>query len=274
MKILNHLLYNAAGKQIKFVATPNKGGKYTPAYLIIHYTAATTAASSVNWFQKKEAKASAHLLIDRNGDIVQFAPFNIVTWHAGQSAWGNINGLNQHTIGIELVNGGRLTKAGTSWICPVDKKRIPDEEVTIARHKNEATETGWHEYTEKQLQVAIEVGALLAQQYGLKEVLGHDDISPYRKSDPGPVFPMGSYRSRVMGRKESFQDTYITTDSLNIRSGPGTAYTQLSKPLPKNTKVLLLKHEGNWSFVQVEKAIHGLMDLEGWVFSKYLSPLN
>lgn len=270
MKILNDLLFDNANKQVEFLATPNKGGKFSPKYLVMHYTAATLEKGSINWFLNKDAKASAHLIIDRDGSITQFAPFNIITWHAGESSWNGLIGLNKFAIGIELVNGGRLLKTGQSWICPVDKKAVPDSDVILARHKNEQREAGWHVYTEFQLKTAAEVATLLVKTYGLADVIGHEDIAPFRKSDPGPAFPMSSFRSKVMGRKDNASVSYITSTEVNIRSGAGTNFSAVTDPLPKNTELVVLKREGNWSFVEVVETIHGLNDLEGWVFSKYL----
>ncbi|RYF99547.1 MAG: N-acetylmuramoyl-L-alanine amidase, partial [Chitinophagaceae bacterium] len=202
MKVVNHLLFDNSNKQVDFKPTPNKGGTYTPQYLVMHYTASTSEKGSINWFLNKEAQASAHLLIDTDGSITQFAPFNIVTWHAGISEWNGLSGLNKFSIGIELVNAGRLVQSGTSWISPLEKKPIPDSEVIIATHRNETSSNSWHMYSEQQLLVAAEIAALLVKTYALKDVVGHDEIAPHRKSDPGPAFPMGSFRSRALGRKE------------------------------------------------------------------------
>jgi N-acetylmuramoyl-L-alanine amidase len=270
MKIQNDLLFDNSNHQVDFQATPNKGGKLTPQYLVMHYTAATLAKGSISWFLNKQAQASAHLLIDRDGTITQFAPFNVITWHAGVSQWNGLTGLNKSSIGIELVNGGRLSKSGIAWICPVDKKTVPESDVIIARHKNDSFESGWQTYTEIQLQTAIEVAALLVKTYELKDVVGHEDIAPIRKSDPGPAFPMASFRSRVMGRKENEADVFLTTTDVNIREGAGTQFSTLTDPLPKNTRVDILKRQGNWSFVEVLDEVNGLNDLEGWVFSKFL----
>lgn len=271
MKILNHLLYDDQGKQVSYKATPNKGAKYVPQYLIMHYTAATTAESAINWFMRSVAQASAHLLIGGDGAITQFAPFNVVAWHAGTSIWNGLIGLNKHSIGIELVNAGRLSKAGDKCFCPVDKKEVKSDDIEMAVHKNETKESAWQEYTDKQLEVSVEIAALLVKFYRLKDVLGHDDIAPFRKSDPGPAFPMNSFRSRALGRKDESLDTYETSASLNIRSGPGTSYNMLADPLPPKTQVIILKRERNWSFVEVIDIVDGQMDLEGWVFSKYLA---
>ena len=271
MQIKNNLLFNDDGSQVNFVATPNKRGAFTPQYLVIHFTAVTTFESTLNHFQNPNAAASAHLLIGRDGRITQFAPFNIVTFHAGRSQWKGLVGLNEFSIGIELVNGGELIKIGENWQCQVDKKRVPDDEVIIAKHRNATKETAWHEYTAEQLEALIQVSMLLVKTYNLKDVVGHDDISPFRKSDPGPAFPMGSVRSRAMGRQDETLDDFVTSDELNIRSGPGTTFnTLIEKPLPKGTKVVVLKTEGNWSFVDVQETVHGVMDLEGWVSTKFL----
>jgi N-acetylmuramoyl-L-alanine amidase len=236
----------------------------------MHYTAATTAASAINWFLNPIAQASAHLVIAPDGVVTQFAPFNIVTWHAGKSQWKGLSGLNQFAIGIELVNAGRLMRSGNKWTCPVDRCEVPDTDVVMAVHKNETVQAAWHEYTNKQLEVAVLIAAALVKTYDLKDVIGHEDIAPIRKSDPGPAFPMSSFRSRAMGRHNDTLDEYITAEVLNIRSGPGTAFSTLSAPLPKGTPVLVLKTEGTWSFVEVQASVNGIMDLEGWVSSKFL----
>lgn len=273
MKIIRHLLYGNNGKQVQFVATPNKSGLFAvgfPKYLVMHYTAATTAQSAISWFANRQANASAHLLIGRDGSITQFAPFNTITWHAGESQWNGLIGMNKFSIGIELVNGGRLQKSGNNWVCSVDKRVVPDNEVLIAKHKNENTDAAWHNYTDIQLQVSIEVAALLVKTYSLTDIVGHEDIAPFRKSDPGPAFPMSSFRTRAMGRKETTLNTYVTSTVANIRSGAGTQFAPVTEPLPTGTKVLVLKREGNWSFVEVIQKVHGLNDIEGWIASKLL----
>lgn len=274
MKIVKHLLYGNDGKPVNFVATPNRGGAFGtgfPKYLVMHYTAATTAQSAISWFANKQAKASAHLLVARDGTITQFAPFNSITWHAGESQWAGLVGMNKYSIGIELVNAGRLQKTGSHWVCSVDKKVVPDNEVVIAKHKNDQAEAAWHAYTDIQLEVSIEIAALLVKTYSLTDIVGHEDIAPFRKSDPGPAFPMSSFRAKSMGRKENTLNVLTTSAELNIRSGPGTQFIPVTRMLPPGTKVQVMKREGNWSFVEVLQKVHGLNDVEGWVFSKFLA---
>ncbi|MBC7849734.1 MAG: SH3 domain-containing protein [Chitinophagaceae bacterium] len=140
----------------------------------------------------------------------------------------------------------------------------------IGKHKNDKTEAPWHTYSEKQIEVSIEIAALLVKTYALADILGHEDISPFRKSDPGPAFPMGSFRSRAIGRKENSLDIYTTSTDVNIRAGSGTQFVPVADMMPPHTKVQVLKREGNWSFVEVLQTVGGLNDIEGWVFSKYL----
>lgn len=272
MLIKNHLLYLADGQQVPFVPTPNKGGKYTPQYLVMHYTAVTRPEGSISWFKDPNAKASAHLLIDREGNVTQFAPFNVITWHAGVSQWSGLNGLNAYSVGIELVNGGKLIKSGDHFVCPTDHRQVAAGDVVFAKHKDESDGAYWQQYTERQLAVASEIASLLVSQYKLKDVVGHEDIAPHRKSDPGPAFPMSGFRAQAMGHHDEEIDTYSTITAVNIRTGAGTSYTTvIASPLPAKTKVQVLKREGNWSFVEVLEPVQKVNDLEGWVSSKYLA---
>jgi N-acetylmuramoyl-L-alanine amidase len=200
MKITNHLLVAEGGEAIQIQESPHQSAPVFPVYLILHFTAGTTLEGAVNWFLNPEAKASAHLVIGRDGKIVQMVPFNKRAWHAGKSAWGNLDGMNQYSIGIELVNAGKVRKRPDGkWISWAGSL-IPDDEVTVATHKAETTPSGWHEYTEIQINSAIQVASLLNSTYHFTDVLGHEDVSPGRKVDPGPLFPLNSFRSIVLGR--------------------------------------------------------------------------
>lgn len=199
IEVKRHLLYDE-NAQVVFKRTPNGGGSLKPLYLIIHYTAGTTAAGAIGWFEKPEAKASAHLVIDRNGDITQMMEFNKKTWHAGKSEWADLAGLNSYSIGIELVNAGKLTQTASGRWKSWSGTELPDDEVLVATHKNETQPAGWHAFTERQIETAVEVGIALNSTYGFLDVLGHEDISPRRKVDPGPAFPLLSVQSKIMGR--------------------------------------------------------------------------
>lgn len=185
---------------VSYQASPNRGGTLRPLYLLMHYTAGTTAAGAINHFLKSSAQASAHLVIDRDGTITQMVDFNRIAWHAGKSKWEDLPALNPYSIGIELVNGGKLRRSGDGrWVTWANTV-IPDQDVILATHKHETKETGWHVFPQVQLDAAIAVGVALRQAYNFLDVLGHDDVSPGRKVDPGPAFPMISVQSQIMGR--------------------------------------------------------------------------
>lgn len=201
MEIKNHFLHLDSGKQANFVQTGNFGKVIQPIYLIIHYTAGTTATGAIDWFKNPVSQASAHFVVDFNGEITQMVPTNRRAWHAGKSMWGELSDLNTYSIGIEIVNAGRLERRQDGKWLTWSKKIIQDSEVTIATHKNESAPTGWHEYTEQQIASTISIGLAVSSKYGIVDVLGHDDIAPTRKKDPGPLFPLSSVRSKILGRE-------------------------------------------------------------------------
>jgi N-acetylmuramoyl-L-alanine amidase len=271
MKITRHRLKEAIGQPVEFVASPNQGGRLEPEYLVMHYTAGRNLHESVNWLANRQSKASAHVVIGRDGRIVQQVPFDTVAWHAGASRWEGRIGLNRWSIGIELDNAGRLMPHGQRWRAWFGGSYEP-EDVLVATHKNESSPAGWHLYTPAQLDAALELAALLVAKYGLRDIIGHDDISPGRKSDPGPAFPMGSFRARIFGREEETTPVFRTTTALNIRTGPGTQHGTIAavSPLPPHTRVEVLRQQDSWRFVDVLDAVNGVADIQGWVHQRFL----
>lgn len=270
MKIKNHRLLNDDDSAVSFIQSPNCGGSLQPSYLVMHFTAGKSAKESVDWLASKAAKASAHLVIGRDGSVTQLVPFDRVAWHAGASSWEGLQGMNNYSLGIELDNAGRLTRHGDRWRAwfGVD---YDDAEVIQAVHKNETELCGWHDYSPEQIDSALQVAGLLMAKYSLRDVVGHEDIAPHRKCDPGPAFPMASFRSRLMGRTEDRLPEYKNVTELNIRSGPGPQNPALpGSPLPTGTLVQFIAAEGTWWKVDVRGGPGLPADLEGWVSSKYL----
>jgi N-acetylmuramoyl-L-alanine amidase len=270
MKIVNHRLFKDDDTPYRFVESPNAGGELQHEYLVMHYTAGPTAEAAVSWLSNPVASASAHLVIGRDGSVTQLVPFDTVAWHAGTSIWEGRVGLNRYSIGIELDNAGRLTRHGTRWLAWFGTE-YGDGEVIEAVHTNETQAAGWHLYTPEQLEVTFEVSALLVAEYGLLDVVGHDDIAPGRKTDPGPAFPMMSFRSRLLGRQRDEGVLYETTANLNIRVGPGTEHSKLpGSPLPVGTRLEILDRKGLWALVDVLDVVQDIRDLEGWVHTRYI----
>ena len=100
----------------------------------------------------RDLRVSSHLLINRDGSLVQFVPFNKCAWHAGQSSFEGRDDCNKFSIGIEL-------------------------EGTVKE-----------KYTDQQYAILNEIVSLLKREYPVKNIVGHSEIAPNRKKDPGPYF--------------------------------------------------------------------------------------
>jgi len=277
VKIVRNRLIADDGTPVSYRRSPNQSPGLEPAYVVVHYTAGASAESSIDWLTNPAARASAHVVVGRDGSITQLVGFDRQAWHAGRSEWQGLEGLNAHSFGIELDNGGPLQRrADGVWYTPFGL-RISDEEVGLAPHRDGGPVSGWHTYSTEQLQVAADVANLLVRHFGLLDVIGHDDIAPGRKRDPGPAFPMQTFRARVLGRGDAGGSARLlaqTTTVLNIRTGPGTRFDKLpASPLPAGTKLELLAEQDAWRQVLVLDAVGGEMDVEGWVHGRYLRAL-
>lgn len=271
MKIVNNKLVAEAGeKAISLKPTTNQGGNIVPKYLIIHFTAAKNAKSSIEWFKNPTAKASAHLIIAKDGSITQMVDFNKKAWHAGVSQWANIQGLNDHSIGIEIDNPGKLNLVNGKWISWFGTE-YPASQVLTAKHKHSDDVEGWHIYTEAQIQACIKVSQLLIAKYNLLDVLGHEDISPNRKNDPGPAFPMESFKSSVLGRSDDVADIFKTNNSkVNFRKGPGTQFETMGE-LAIGTKVEFIRSNNGWFNVFLVKKPTHIAEKVGWIMGSLLT---
>lgn len=255
-----------------FVPSPNIGGPLVARFLVIHYTAGPTADGAIRWFQDPQAKASAHVVIDTNGDATQMVAFTQVAWHAGQSEWLGLSGLNRHAIGIELANCGRLNRRGNDWVS-WSGTVVPGDEVIEAQHKHGGPVSGWQVYPKLQIDAALEIGRALVDAYGLADTIGHDDIAPGRKSDPGPAFPMISYQSALIGRRDDQPSVLKVTERLNIRTGPGSQNALVpGGPLAAGTRVIVKSASGDWRNVDAVAVDGASIALSGWVHGRYLAP--
>ena len=126
--------------------------------------------ASINRLRKPESKVSCHYLINRKGEITQMVRDKNVAWHAGKSKWGKYTNLNNHSIGIELVNKGHRL-----------------------RYQN---------FTKDQIKSLIQLCKFLKKKYKIKKenFLGHSDIAPLRKIDPGEKFPWKKLSKYNLGK--------------------------------------------------------------------------
>ena len=128
-------------------------------FIIIHYTGMNKELSAINRLCNFKSKVSAHFFIKKNGSVLNLVPPLYEAWHAGKSSWKNFKSLNRYSIGIEIQNSG---------------------------HDNE-----YENFSQKQIISIKKLLIYLIRKYNVnpKNVLGHSDISPERKKDPGEKFP-------------------------------------------------------------------------------------
>lgn len=213
MRVVNHRLQHDSGKPVRLIESPNRGGALRPRFVLIHYTAGRSADSAIAWLCNPAARASAHLVISREGDVTQLVRFNTTAWHAGDSRYQHQGELLQHwnrlAIGIELDNAGCVLKRPTGeWVQTATRAVFPASQVVEATHQYEHSPRGWVEYTQIQLEVLDEVMLALVNHYPIEDVLGHDDVAhpAGRKLDPGPAFPMDVLRAKLFGRANGESD--------------------------------------------------------------------
>ena len=190
-------------KGVNYIESPNQGGPFAPRQpdtIVIHYTAGANAESAIHTLcdDQRENKVSAHLVVARDGVVTQLLPFDIIGWHAGVSQWGMRSGFNKYAIGIEIDNAGQLCERDGCYESWFGQTYRP-EEVVRGVHRNQSDPSYWHRYTSEQLAVVETICAALIQRYGIQYILGHEEIAPSRKVDPGPAFPLDAMRTRLCG---------------------------------------------------------------------------
>jgi len=280
LTISNHRLQGEAVSHE--YTTPNHSGSFSagqPDTIVIHYTAGRSDTSSAKTLCNSKTKASAHLVVGREGKIYQLAPFDTVTWHAGKSSWNGRSGLNHFSVGIEIDNAGRLSQQGAQYLSWFGKPYAP-EEVFFGVHRNESAPSFWHRYTETQVLVVEEICRLLCDTYAIQDILGHEEISPDRKTDPGPAFPLDTLRNHLLyadRKTDAFENDaepssgqaqtplgsgLVSTELLNIRYKPNANAVKTAPPLQKGTMLEILEEKNGWYKVKVKT--------EGWVSSQWV----
>jgi len=138
-------------------------------FIIIHYTGMQSERESIIRLCNPESKASSHFLINQNGKVYRLVQDNRIAWHAGKSCWGKYKNLNKNSIGIELVNKGH--------------------------------QFGYTNFKKKQLLSLIKICKSLVRKYKIKKrnIIGHSDIAPLRKIDPGEKFPWKQLSKKNIG---------------------------------------------------------------------------
>lgn len=277
MKVNKHWLQtDELSENIVIKTSQNARDLIDPDYLIIHYTATDTANEALNWFLSTPPanpdRIAAHIIIDPEGKITQLVPFNRRANHAGASTWDGTDNLNYHSIGIELVNPGFVEKlADGSFRRAISNTKFKTYPASTAnsvmpsshKHKFWADKLHWFAYPEAQMAALNKLAKCLVEHYQLIEVLGHDDISPARKSDPGPAFPWETLRTAATKVSSN-------TGKIFIVNTPGThfrvSFTKNSasiKTLPMGYETGLIETMGNWSKVYLVNKSSDVLLVQG-----------
>ena len=186
--------------------TGDKFEAMLPDTVVLHYTAGDSLVGALDHWE--DIPASAHFVVDRDGSVTQVVPFNRVAWHCGRSQWRAWTGemrfdLNAYAIGIELVNPGKLSTLGTAHATAWNEGTVEVDRWQTWYGKDwpeyKAVQVGggwWATYPEAQVNATIALLEILQRELQwsldieLKEIIGHSDIAPGRKQDPGQAWPM------------------------------------------------------------------------------------
>ncbi len=136
-----------------------KRSKKEIKFVIFHYTGMKKENEAINKLTSEKSKVSSHYFIKKNGEILTLVPDLYIAWHAGISSWKNYNSINKMSIGIEISNPGH--------------------------------DYNYKKFSKKQINSIIILSKYLIKKYNISSnhFLGHSDISPERKKDPGEKFP-------------------------------------------------------------------------------------
>ena len=137
--------------------------------LLLHYTGMQSGAAAVARLCDPEARVSSHYTVDEDGTIYQHVPENSRAWHAGVSYWAGARDINARSIGIEVVNPGH--------------------------------EFGYRAFPGRQVETVIALAREIVRRHRIppERVLGHSDVAPARKQDPGELFPWGALALEGIG---------------------------------------------------------------------------
>ena len=216
-------------------------------FLIFHYTGMKNEKRAIERLTDSDTKVSSHYFIKNNGKILNLVPDLYTAWHAGISSWEKYKSLNKYSIGVEISNPGHNYK-----------------------YKN---------FSNKQLKSIIYLSKYLIKKYKIKSkfILGHSDVSPDRKIDPGEKFPWSClYFSNIgiwhdLSQKEliKLRNKKLDKSDQNkfIKNLYKIGYSKiLNKKKIKYVKILTTAYQRRFR----QQLINGIIDKECLEISKNL----
>jgi N-acetylmuramoyl-L-alanine amidase len=169
--------------------SPQKRNKKEIKFIIFHYTGMKKELEAINRLTDIQSEVSSHYLIKNNGKIITLVPDLYIAWHAGKSKWKHYSSLNKYSIGIEISNPG---------------------------HK-----FNYKKFSKNQINSLLRLSKFLIKEYNIhpKNILGHSDIAPNRKKDPGEKFPWKYLSKKKIGLWHDIKNqTLISNRELKIDS--------------------------------------------------------
>ncbi|MCZ4297339.1 N-acetylmuramoyl-L-alanine amidase [Henriciella marina] len=180
--------------KITRLSSPNFNDRQFPLdMLVLHYTGMETGDAAIERLCDKEAGVSAHYVVRETGEILQLVDEDKRAWHAGVSSWQGDEDLNSRSIGIEIVNGGH------DW--PASDGSLPD-------------------YPDAQIEAVIALSKAIIARWNIPadRVVGHSDIAPARKADPGEHFPWQRLAEAGIGLWPSAIGAEVQPSERSLRS--------------------------------------------------------
>ena len=155
-------------------------------FLILHYTGMEKETKAIKRLTNSKYKVSSHYFIKANGEIIVLVPDLYIAWHAGESYWKNFKYLNKNSIGIEISNPGH--------------------------------EYNYKNFSDKQIKSVLKLIKYLIKKYKIKSsnILGHSDIAPTRKKDPGEKFPWRLLAQKKIGVWHSIPKITLKKNRLKL----------------------------------------------------------
>ena len=148
-------------------------------FIILHYTGMKKESLAIKRLCDLNSKVSSHYFIKKNGAIVNLVPDLYQAWHAGKSCWKNLRSLNKYSIGIEIQNSGHNFR--------------------------------YEKFSLKQINSLKKLLKVLIRTYKInfKNILGHSDIAPTRKKDPGEKFPWKNLSKHRLANWHSLKENKL-----------------------------------------------------------------
>lgn len=193
---------------VKELPSPNRNARKTPIDMIVlHYTGMSSLQEVLNKLRDPQSELSAHYVVDQDGNIYRLVSEDDRAWHAGVSNWQGARDINSRSVGIEILNNGQKP------------------------------------FTREQISSVIAICRSLMERHDIppQNIVGHSDVAPGRKTDPGPYFPWSRLALNGIGLyPDPTMSDYFATNSrkgdtryirqMLERVGYGTDYSPNTTP--------------------------------------------